>query len=158
MNLKCQLTDNPCDNEAMWIMITGCTEGHLEETPLCTTHLNHWKDCAEHKNLSILYCMCHEKVIEYDYTPISKVTQQWIYEYTSKLTDELPLSNIVAPHPTGNPSHPTLLRTMAGNRESEKHQHPRTLAERHPSDKQTMGRTLQTTRDVTVKPRFDSHR
>lgn len=106
MNLKCQLTDNPCDNEAMWIMITGCTEGHLEETPLCTTHLNHWKDCAEHKNLSILYCMCHEKVIEYDYTPISKVTQQWIYEYTSKLTDELPLSNIVAPHPTGNPSIP----------------------------------------------------
>jgi hypothetical protein len=93
MKLKCQGNElnNKCNQQAEWIMITGCDENHIEETPLCNRHLNFYIECHQHRGNSLLLCdTCKREIREYDYCTITRVTKEWFDQYVADhLLDEI---------------------------------------------------------------------
>jgi hypothetical protein len=88
-------------------MITGCYQDHLEETPLCTKHLNYWIKC--HNNNTLICDVCKTPVTEYDYCSIRRVTPEWSDNYIkTRLIEELVTQNrIIAPTPKYPPINPS---------------------------------------------------
>ena len=89
MQLLCQGTElgNTCAQQSQFIMITGCQAEHIEETPLCTRHLNYYINCYRHTTGTTAHLLCDtckQQIQEYDYCTITRATNKWIEEYTTK--------------------------------------------------------------------------
>jgi hypothetical protein len=105
MTLKCQCTqlNSDCGKPAEWIMITGCEQEHIEETPLCTTHLNFYVGCYRQEHNRMLLCdTCKNPVTEYDYCTIQAATDDWVDQYIL-LKAIRKLSQTVTQTPTTTP-------------------------------------------------------
>jgi hypothetical protein len=114
MTLKCRCDSGTidCQRPAKHIMITGCEQNHIEETPLCQQHLDFYVGCYHHEQYRLLLCdTCKTPVLEYDHCPILNVTKQWMDSYIAqRMADEI-MKQYITATPTISPSAPHWLGT-----------------------------------------------
>lgn len=72
--MRCRWTG--CLNQAEYVIVYGCLQGHLRETWYCFSHCADWANLFEADQIPCLKRSCHLKADQWDYTSVKEVRMQ----------------------------------------------------------------------------------